>query len=122
MPGFIIEPYYFLYSNRYNSVDNRGQGLGTPKHSNQTRHNVGGRIEMRKGNFDAINEMLYQFGQMGDNNDAGWAMGTRRISTSMPGRPETGSATRIISRPGSRGWPSTSTTPRAMAGRTVRSR
>ena len=66
VPGFIIEPYYFLYSNRYNSADNRGQGLGTAKHSNQTRHNVGGRIEMRKGNFDAINETLYQFGQMGD--------------------------------------------------------
>jgi hypothetical protein len=66
VPGFIIEPYYFLYTNRYNSVDNRGQGLGTPRHSNQTRHNVGGRIEMRKGNFDAISETLYQFGQMGD--------------------------------------------------------
>ena len=66
VPGFIIEPYYFLYSNRYNSVDNRSQGLGTARHSNQTRHNVGGRIEMRKGNFDAINETIYQFGQMGD--------------------------------------------------------
>ena len=67
VPGFIIEPYYFLYSNRYNSGDNRNQGLGTPRHSNQTRHNVGGRIEMRKGNFDAMNETIYQFGQMGDN-------------------------------------------------------
>jgi hypothetical protein len=66
VPGFIIEPYYFLYSNRYNSIDNRSQGLGTPRHSNQTRHNIGGRIEMRKGNFDAISETLYQFGQMGD--------------------------------------------------------
>jgi hypothetical protein len=71
VPGFIIEPYYFLYSNRYNSQDNRGQGLGTPRHSNQTRHNVGGRIEMRKGNFDAISETLYQFGQMGDSNQPG---------------------------------------------------
>ncbi len=53
VPGFIIEPYYILYSNRYNSGDNNNQGLGTPKHSNQTRHMVGGRIEMRKGNFDA---------------------------------------------------------------------
>ena len=67
VPGFIIEPYYFLYSNRYNSQDNRSMGLGTPRHSNQTRHNVGNRIEMRKGNFDAINETVYQFGQMGDN-------------------------------------------------------
>jgi hypothetical protein len=66
VPGFLIEPYYVLYSNRYNSADNRGQGLGTPKHSNQTRHNVGNRIEMREGNFDASNETIYQFGQMGD--------------------------------------------------------
>ena len=73
VPGFIIEPYYFLYSNRYNSEDNRSQGLGTPKHSNQTRHNVGGRIEMREGNFDASNETIWQFGAMGDNNDAALA-------------------------------------------------
>lgn len=66
VPGFVIEPYYILYSNRYNSGDNRNQGLGTPKHSNQTRHMVGNRIEMRKGNFDAWNETIYQFGQMGD--------------------------------------------------------
>jgi hypothetical protein len=66
VPGFLIEPYYVLYSNRYDSADNRGQGLGTAKHSNQTRHNIGNRIEMRKGNFDAINETIYQFGQMGD--------------------------------------------------------
>ena len=46
--------------------DNRGQGLGTAKHSNQTRHKLGNRIEMRKGNFDAINEVVWQFGQMGD--------------------------------------------------------
>ena len=74
VPGFIIEPYYFLYSNRYNSTDNRGQGLGTAKHSNQTRHNIGNRIEMRMGNFDASNETIYQFGQMGDNNDAALAV------------------------------------------------
>ena len=66
VPGFLIEPYYFLYSNRYNAYDNRAQGLGTAKHSDQTRHNVGNRIEMRKGNFDATNEVTYQFGQMGD--------------------------------------------------------
>jgi hypothetical protein len=65
VPGFIIEPYYILYSNRYNSGDNWNQGLGTPKHSNQTRHMVGGRIEMRKGNFDGWNETIYQFGEMG---------------------------------------------------------
>ena len=66
VPGFLIEPYYVLYSNRLDSADNRGQGLGTAKHSNQTRHNLGNRIEMRKGNFDAINEVVWQFGQMGD--------------------------------------------------------
>ena len=66
VPGFVIEPYYILYSNRYNSADWRGQGLGTPKHSNQTRHIVGNRIEMREDNFDASNESVYQFGQMGD--------------------------------------------------------
>ena len=66
VPGFVIEPYYILYSNRYNSGDNRLQGLGTPKHSNQTRHMVGNRIELRKGNFDGWNETIYQFGQMGD--------------------------------------------------------
>ena len=74
VPGVIIEPYYFLYSNRYNSVDNRGQGLGTAKHSNQTRHNIGNRIEMRIGNLDASNETIYQFGHMGDNNDAALAV------------------------------------------------
>ncbi|HSB45409.1 MAG TPA: alginate export family protein [Nitrospira sp.] len=67
VPGFLIEPYYILYSNRYNTIDNRGQGVGTAKHANQTRHNVGNRIEMRKGNFDATNETVYQFGEMGDN-------------------------------------------------------
>jgi hypothetical protein len=66
VPGFLIEPYYILYSNRYGSPDNRAQGLGTPKHSNQTRHTVGNRIEMRKGGFDLTNELVYQFGQMGD--------------------------------------------------------
>jgi alginate export protein len=73
VPGFLIEPYYILYSNRYDSADNRGQGLGTAKHSNQTRHMVGNRIEMRKGNFDAINETVYQFGQMGDTGQPGGA-------------------------------------------------
>ena len=70
VPGFLIEPYYILYSNRYNTFDNRAQGLGTAKHSNQTRHIVGNRIEMRKGNFDFTNELVYQFGQMGDNTAA----------------------------------------------------
>ena len=70
VPGFLIEPYYFLYSNGSPNggagVGNQAQGLGTNKHSNQTRHSVGNRIEMRKGNFDATNEVTYQFGAMGD--------------------------------------------------------
>jgi hypothetical protein len=66
VPGFLIEPYYVLYMNRLGSADNRFQGLGTAKHSNQTRHHVANRIEMRKGNFDFINETAYQFGWMGD--------------------------------------------------------
>ena len=66
VPGFLIEPFYVLYSNRYSSADNRAQGLGTAKHSNQTRHMIGNRIEMRKGNFDLINETAWQFGSMGD--------------------------------------------------------
>ncbi len=66
VPGFLIEPYYVLYTNRLGSADNRGQGLGTAKHSNQIRHMVANRIEMRKGNWDAIQETAYQFGSMGD--------------------------------------------------------
>ncbi|HEX6951008.1 MAG TPA: alginate export family protein, partial [Nitrospira sp.] len=67
VPGFLIEPFYVYYKNNLSAQDNRGQGLGTAKHSDQTRHMVGNRIEMRKGNFDAINELAYQFGQMADN-------------------------------------------------------
>jgi hypothetical protein len=66
VPGFLIEPFYVYYKNNLGSGDNRGQGMGTAKHSDQTRHMVGNRIEMRKGNFDAINELAWQFGQMGD--------------------------------------------------------
>jgi len=71
VPGFLIEPYYVYYSNRYASADNRAQGLGTAKHSNQSRHMIGNRIEMRKGNFDFINETAWQFGSMGDVGGAG---------------------------------------------------
>ena len=69
VPGFLIEPYYFLYKNDLPAVGTAaGQGLGQNKHANQTRHAIGNRIEMRKGNFDASNETVYQFGAMGDNN------------------------------------------------------
>ncbi len=71
VPGFLIEPYYIGYFNNNQqqngtAQNNAGQGIGTPKHSNQIRHTVGNRIEMRKGNFDATNELVYQFGAMGD--------------------------------------------------------
>ena len=68
VPGFLIEPYYFLYSNGAPSSAVAAQTLGTPKSQNQTRHTVGNRIEMRKGNFDATNELTYQFGAMGGTN------------------------------------------------------
>ena len=73
VPGFLIEPYYFMYKNATPNGTAESQGLGTAKHSNQTRHSVGNRIEMRKGNFDAINEVTYQFGQMGDSTQPGGA-------------------------------------------------
>ena len=70
VPGFLIEPFYVYYKNNLGSADNRAQGMGTAKHSDQTRHMVGNRIELRKSNFDAINEVAYQFGQMGDSGGA----------------------------------------------------
>jgi hypothetical protein len=66
VPGFLIEPYYVLYQNKLSSAAFAGQGLGTAKHSNQIRHMIANRIEMRKGNWDAIQETAYQFGSMGD--------------------------------------------------------
>ncbi len=71
VPGFLIEPYYVLYSNGAPSSNVGAQTLGTPKSQNQTRHTIGNRIEMRKGNFDAINELVYQFGAMGGTNSGG---------------------------------------------------
>ena len=72
VPGFLIEPYYVYYKNGLPSAGAAtgvvNQGIGTPKHANQTRHMVGNRIEMRKGNFDFQNEIAWQFGQMGDPN------------------------------------------------------
>ena len=71
IPGFLIEPYYIGYVNSATpngagAQSNAAGGIGTPKHSNQVRHTVGNRTEMRKGNFDATNEIVYQFGSMGD--------------------------------------------------------
>ncbi|TKS60435.1 MAG: hypothetical protein EWM72_01323 [Nitrospira sp.] len=66
VPGFLIEPYYVYYKNNLGAGDISGQGLGTAKHGDQTRHMVGNRIAMKKGGFDLSNELVYQFGQMGD--------------------------------------------------------
>lgn len=65
IPGMVIEPFYVYYKNNLGSADNVAQGLGTAKHSNQTRHMIGNRIELRKGGFDFSNEVAWQFGQMG---------------------------------------------------------
>jgi len=86
VPGFLIEPYYVYYKNNFGAgvntsgppvtiVTNFGNGFGTPKASNQTRHMIGNRIEMRKGNWDAINETAWQFGQMGATNTLGSGSG-----------------------------------------------
>ena len=66
VPGFLIEPYYVYYKNNLGAGDISVQGLGTAKHGDQTRHMVGNRIAMKKGGFDLSNELVYQFGQMGD--------------------------------------------------------
>jgi hypothetical protein len=66
VPGFLIEPFYVYYKNNLGGGDISSQGLGTPKHGNQTRHMIGTRIAMKKGYFDASSEVVYQFGQMGD--------------------------------------------------------
>lgn len=66
VPGFLVEPYYVFYRNGLGSgTMGNAFGNATPKHANQVRHTVGNRIEMRKGNFDAINEIVYQFGSQG---------------------------------------------------------
>lgn len=66
VPGFLIEPYYVLYSNTLHESANSGFGVGTPKHASQLRHMVGMRTELRKGNWDVINETAWQFGRMAD--------------------------------------------------------
>jgi hypothetical protein len=96
VPGFLIEPYYIYYKNSLpcdtgaaasNGVCSTGAaatanganavgGLGAPKHGDQTRHTVGNRVEMRKGNFDAQNEIVYQFGSMGETSNAAGVVGS----------------------------------------------
>ena len=111
MPGFLIEPYYILYSNGIPS-NNAGaaQTLGTPKSQNQIRHTIGNRIEMRKGDFDATNELVYQFGAMGGSNSG------PEYELSRSGQPKGYSHQCLCdqkldrlyalpSQPGSRDWP-----------------
>jgi hypothetical protein len=66
VPWAMIEPFYIYYKNNLGAEGNSAQGLGTPKHGNQTRHTIGNRIAVKKGGFDFSNEVVYQFGQMGD--------------------------------------------------------
>ncbi len=66
VPWALIEPFYIYYKNNLGAEGNNAQGLGTPKHGNQTRHTIGNRIAVKKGGFDFSNELVYQFGQMGD--------------------------------------------------------
>ena len=65
VPWSLIEPFYIYYKNNLGADNNNNQGLGTPKHGNQTRHVVGNRIAIKKGGLDLSNEVVYQFGQMG---------------------------------------------------------
>ncbi|MBH0200356.1 MAG: alginate export family protein [Nitrospira sp.] len=65
VPWSLIEPFYIYYKNNLGADNNSSQGLGTPKHGNQTRHVIGNRIAVKKGGFDLSNEIVYQFGQMG---------------------------------------------------------
>ena len=66
IPWTLVEPFYIYYKNNLDADNSRGQGLGTAKHGNQTRHVIGNRIAVKKGGFDFSNEIVYQFGQMGD--------------------------------------------------------
>lgn len=74
VPWSLIEPFYIYYKNNltYNVAPTAigNQGLGTPKHGNQTRHVLGNRIAIKKSGFDLSNEIVYQFGQMGDTGGA----------------------------------------------------
>jgi len=63
IPGILFEPYYVFYQNNLDSTANAGQGMGTPKKSNQGRHMLGQRTELRKGGIDAILETDWQFGK-----------------------------------------------------------
>jgi hypothetical protein len=81
IPGVLIEPHYILWQSGLPSATGAAPGLTSaigsnvgvwvPKSANQVRHTVGNRIEVRKGNFDFINELEYQFGSMASGQTAG---------------------------------------------------
>jgi hypothetical protein len=82
IPGVLIEPHYILWQSGLPSATNAATpgltsavtsnvGPWVPKSANQIRHTVGNRIEVRKGNFDFINELEYQFGSMASGQTAG---------------------------------------------------
>jgi len=81
IPGFLVEPYYVLYINNLAASVN-SDGLGAPKHADQVRHMFGGRIEMRKGNWDLITENAWQTGRMGSGlaNANGTAQNQRNLT------------------------------------------
>ncbi|HXX74807.1 MAG TPA: alginate export family protein [Nitrospiraceae bacterium] len=91
VPGFIIEPHYFLYMNSENVTNGASActaaGAGSlgcgassasgdwiAKSNSQIRNTVGNRVEMRKGNFDFQDELEYQFGRMASGQFASNAM------------------------------------------------
>lgn len=78
VPGFLIEPHYILFINDLPTATGSAAGapssigsnvgVWVPKSSGQIRHTIGNRTELRKGNWDAINELEYQFGRMASGN------------------------------------------------------
>ncbi|MGD9727699.1 MAG: alginate export family protein, partial [Nitrospiraceae bacterium] len=83
VPSMVIEPYYVLYHNRLSELANPGQY--NAKFSSQVRHMIGARAELRRGNWDFVHEIAYQFGRAADGAGAdnrdnlrinAWASGT----------------------------------------------
>jgi hypothetical protein len=64
VPSMVVEPYYVLYHNRLSERANPGQF--NPKSSLQVRHMIGVRAELRRGNWDFVHEVAYQFGRQAD--------------------------------------------------------
>lgn len=64
IPSMVVEPYYVLYHNNLSERANPGQF--SPKSSSQVRHMIGARAELRRGNWDFVHEVAYQFGRQAD--------------------------------------------------------